>query len=261
MTARQKRLSPGPSVRAAQGSGVKLAAQHSQSLEAWFAHVPGLIVVCPSTPADFKGLLLAAIRNPNPVIFLEHKMLYFVKGDVPDGEGLTRIGVAATRREGTDVTLVSYSLMASRCLEAADLLGQFDGGLAVADCLIEGATLGQRRSKDRRRIQRWQEGEPETLAELASRDQLQVLHLERLGSPVVPGRVGVETEVYVRPDLHDQVPDRLACRDRTVLPDEAEIGAGNSNTKTEDEREQDPRRLGEFQKRRPSRNIGLSGLS
>jgi pyruvate dehydrogenase E1 component beta subunit len=111
-------------VRAAQGSGVKLAAQHSQSLEAWFAHIPGLIVVCPSTPADFKGLLLAAIRNPNPVIFLEHKMLYFVKGDVPDGEGLERIGVAARRREGTDVTLVSYSLMATRCQEAADLLAQ-----------------------------------------------------------------------------------------------------------------------------------------
>jgi pyruvate dehydrogenase E1 component beta subunit len=111
-------------VRAAQGSGVKLAAQHSQSLEAWFAHVPGLIVVCPSTPADAKGLLLAAIRNPNPVIFLEHKMLYFVKGDVPDGEGLERIGVAARRREGTDVTLVSYSLMATRCQEAADLLAQ-----------------------------------------------------------------------------------------------------------------------------------------
>jgi pyruvate dehydrogenase E1 component beta subunit len=111
-------------VRAAQGTGVKLAAQHSQSLEAWFAHVPGLIVVCPSTPADFKGLLLAAIRNPNPVVFLEHKMLYFVKGDVPDGEGLERIGVAAVRREGTDVTLVSYSLMAHRCLEAADLLSQ-----------------------------------------------------------------------------------------------------------------------------------------
>jgi pyruvate dehydrogenase E1 component beta subunit len=111
-------------VRAAQGSGVKLAAQHSQSLEAWFAHVPGLIVVCPSTPADAKGLLLASIRNPNPVIFLEHKMLYFVKGDVPDGEGLERIGVAARRREGTDVTVVSYSLMTHRCLEAADLLGQ-----------------------------------------------------------------------------------------------------------------------------------------
>ncbi len=111
-------------VRAAQGAGVKLAAQHSQSLEAWFAHVPGLVVVSPSTPADAKGLLLAAIRNPNPVIFLEHKMLYFVKGDVPDGEGLEKIGVAARRREGTDVTLVSYSLMTHRCLEAADLLGQ-----------------------------------------------------------------------------------------------------------------------------------------
>ncbi len=120
-------------IRAAQGTGVKLAAQHSQSLEAWFAHVPGLIVVCPSTPADAKGLLLAAIRNPNPVIFLEHKMLYFVKGDVPDGEGLERIGVAARRREGTDVTLCSYSLMAHRCLEAADLLGQRGVSCEVID--------------------------------------------------------------------------------------------------------------------------------
>jgi acetoin:2,6-dichlorophenolindophenol oxidoreductase subunit beta len=120
-------------VRAAQGSGVKLAAQHSQSLEAWFAHIPGLIVVCPSTPADFKGLLLAAIRNPNPVIFLEHKMLYFVKGDLPDGEGLDRIGVAARRREGTDLTLVSYSLMTHRCLEAADLLAQRGVSCEVLD--------------------------------------------------------------------------------------------------------------------------------
>ena len=120
-------------VRAAQGTGVKLAAQHSQSLEAWFAHIPGLIVVCPSTPADAKGLLLAAIRNPNPVIFLEHKMLYFVKGDVPDGDGLERIGVAARRREGTDVTLCSYSLMTHRCLEAADLLGQRGVSCEVID--------------------------------------------------------------------------------------------------------------------------------
>ena len=120
-------------IRAAQGTGVKLAAQHSQSLEAWFAHIPGLIVVCPSTPADAKGLLLAAIRNPNPVIFLEHKMLYFVKGDVPDGDGLERIGVAARRREGTDVTLCSYSLMTHRCLEAADLLGQRGVSCEVID--------------------------------------------------------------------------------------------------------------------------------
>ena len=120
-------------IRAAQGTGVKLAAQHSQSLEAWFAHIPGLIVVCPSTPADAKGLLLAAIRNPNPVIFLEHKMLYFVKGDVPDGEGLERIGVAVRRREGTDVTLCSYSLMTHRCLEAADLLGQRGVSCEVID--------------------------------------------------------------------------------------------------------------------------------
>ena len=120
-------------VRAAQGSGVKLAAQHSQSLEAWFAHVPGLIVVCPSTAADFKGLLIASIRNPNPVVFLEHKMLYFVKGDVPDGEGLERIGAAVTRREGKDVTIVSYSLMAHRVQEAADLLGQRGVSCEVID--------------------------------------------------------------------------------------------------------------------------------
>jgi pyruvate dehydrogenase E1 component beta subunit len=120
-------------VRAAQGSGVKLAAQHSQCLEAWFAHIPGLVVVSPSTPADAKGLLLAAIRNPNPVVFLEHKMLYFQKGDVPDGEGLERIGVAARRREGTDVTLVSYSLMSHRCQEAADLLAQRGVSCEVLD--------------------------------------------------------------------------------------------------------------------------------
>jgi len=120
-------------VRAAQGSGVKLAAQHSQSLEAWFAHIPGLVVVSPSTPADAKGLLLAAIRNPNPVVFLEHKMLYFVKGDVPDGEGLEKIGVAVRRREGTDVTLVSYSLMTHRCQEAADLLAQRGVSCEVLD--------------------------------------------------------------------------------------------------------------------------------
>ncbi len=120
-------------VRAAQGSGVKLAAQHSQSLEAWFAHIPGLVVVCPSTPADAKGLFLASIRNPNPVVFLEHKMLYFVKGDVAEGEGLERLGVAARRREGTDVTLVSYSLMAHRCLEAADLLAQHGTSCEVLD--------------------------------------------------------------------------------------------------------------------------------
>jgi pyruvate dehydrogenase E1 component beta subunit len=120
-------------VRAAQGSGVKLAAQHSQSLEAWFAHVPGLVVVCPSTPADAKGLLISAIRNPNPVVFLEHKMLYVLKGDVPDGEYVTPIGQAICRRDGTDVTLVSYSLMAHRCQEAADLLANRGVSCEVID--------------------------------------------------------------------------------------------------------------------------------
>jgi pyruvate/2-oxoglutarate/acetoin dehydrogenase E1 component len=102
----------------------QLAAQHSQSLEAWFCHVPGLKVMAPATPHDAKGLLKSAIRDENPVIFLEAQLLYGTKGDVPDGEYLLPIGKADVKRTGGDVTIVAYSKMALLALEAADELSQ-----------------------------------------------------------------------------------------------------------------------------------------
>ena len=109
-------------LRAPLGSGTGAAAQHSQSLEAWFAHVPGLKVVMPSTPADAKGLLLAAIDDPNPVIVLEHKLLYRTSGHVPEGAERTPLGVTAVRREGTDLTIVATGVMVSRAMQAAETL-------------------------------------------------------------------------------------------------------------------------------------------
>jgi len=106
-------------VRLPGGSGTGAAAQHSQSLEAWFAHVPGLKVVQPSTPHDAKGLLLAAIDDPNPVLVFEHKLLYKTRGPVPAAPYRVPIGVAAVRREGRDVTIVGASVMAQRALAAA----------------------------------------------------------------------------------------------------------------------------------------------
>jgi pyruvate/2-oxoglutarate/acetoin dehydrogenase E1 component len=102
----------------------QLAATHSQSLEAWFAHVPGLLVVMPATPYDAKGLLKAAIRSDNPVMFIEHARLYGVKGEVPDEEYTLPIGVSDMKRPGRDVTIVSYSRMLHVALGAASDLAK-----------------------------------------------------------------------------------------------------------------------------------------
>jgi pyruvate dehydrogenase E1 component beta subunit len=104
------------------GSGTGAAAQHSQSFEAWFGHVPGLKVVQPSTPEDAKGLLLAALADPDPVIVFEHKLLYKMKGQVPTGYYTTPIGKAAIRRTGDAVTIVASAIMVHRALEAATKL-------------------------------------------------------------------------------------------------------------------------------------------
>jgi pyruvate dehydrogenase E1 component beta subunit len=109
-------------VRMPAGSGTGAAAQHSQSLEAWFAHVPGLKVVQPSTPYDAKGLLLAAIDDPNPVLIFEHKLLYKTKGHVPVEPYRVPIGTAVTRRAGSTATVVATSIMVHRALEAAEAL-------------------------------------------------------------------------------------------------------------------------------------------
>jgi len=104
------------------GSGTGAAAQHSQSLEAWFAHVPGLKVVQPATPHDAKGLMLAAIADPDPVMIFEHKLLYKMKGAVPAGRYTVPIGKAEVKRRGRDVTVVATSIMVHRALEAAEAL-------------------------------------------------------------------------------------------------------------------------------------------
>ncbi len=101
------------------GSGTGAAAQHSQSLEAWLAHVPGLKVLQPATPHDAKGLLLAAVADPDPVMIFEHKLLYKMKGDVPEGYYTVPIGKARVAREGRDVTIVATSIMVHKSLEAA----------------------------------------------------------------------------------------------------------------------------------------------
>ena len=120
-------------IRGPQGGGIRLAAQHSQSLEAWFVHVPGLVVIAPSNPYDAKGLLAAAIREDNPVIFLEHKALYATKGFVPEGRYLLPIGKAAVRREGGDVTVVATQAMVARALAAAEELAKDGVSVEVVD--------------------------------------------------------------------------------------------------------------------------------
>ena len=104
------------------GSGTGAAAQHSESLENWFVHVPGLKVVMPSNPYDAKGLLRAAIYDDNPVIFVEHKLLYKTKGPVPEEPYTVPLGQSKVVREGRDVTIVAISIMVSRALQAADIL-------------------------------------------------------------------------------------------------------------------------------------------
>jgi 2-oxoisovalerate dehydrogenase E1 component subunit beta len=115
-------------IRVPWGGGIHGALYHSQSIEAFYGHVPGLKVVAPSTPADAAGLLRAAIRDPDPVLFLEHKKTYrLVKGDVPDERFTIPIGQADVKREGEDLTVVAYGLMLHQCLEAASRLQEETG--------------------------------------------------------------------------------------------------------------------------------------
>ena len=116
-------------IRTANGGGVRFGAQHSQSVEAWMMGIPGLKVVVPSTPVDMIGLFAAAVRDPDPVIVVEPKVLYASKGEVPDGEIVDRLGVARTVREGEDVTICALGAMVPKALEAAGRLA--DEGIAA----------------------------------------------------------------------------------------------------------------------------------
>ena len=136
-------------IRTQGGTGNSLAGQHSQSLEALFCHIPGLKVVMPATPADAKGLLKSAIRDEDPVIFIEHKLLYMTDGDVPEEDYSIPLGKADIKRAGTDVTLVAWSHMVLKALQAAEELAKEGVSVEVIDlrslvpmdipCILESA--------------------------------------------------------------------------------------------------------------------------
>ncbi|MBO0472827.1 alpha-ketoacid dehydrogenase subunit beta [Enterococcus ureasiticus] len=120
-------------MRTASGSGTGAAAQHSQSLENWMAHIPGLKVIQPSNAYDAKGLLHAAIKDNNPVMFYEHKLLYKTTGNVPDEPYVLPIGIADIKRNGTDVTIIATGIMVNKALEAADILKEKNISVEVID--------------------------------------------------------------------------------------------------------------------------------
>lgn len=118
-------------IRTGNGGGSRFGAQHSQSVENWAMAIPGIKVVAPSSPRDVKGLLAAAVRDPDPVLFFEHKTLYAVKGEVPAGEYIDQLGTAKVLRQGNDVTIVALALMVPRALEAAERL-QNEAGISAS---------------------------------------------------------------------------------------------------------------------------------
>lgn len=120
-------------IRTAIGGYIRAAQQHSQCLESWFIHVPGLKVVAPSTHYDAKGLLKTAIRDDNPIIFVEHKYMYPMKGEIPDEEYTIPLGVADIKKEGNDVTVISYSYLIHKCLSVANKLAKEGISVEVVD--------------------------------------------------------------------------------------------------------------------------------
>jgi len=183
-------------LRAPDGIVRSAAAQHSQSLEAFFLHIPGLKVVIPSNPADAKGLLKSAIRDENPVLYFEHKALFPTKGHVPEGEHLVPIGKASVARTGKDVTIVSYSLMMHRALEAADQLAKEGIEAEVVDLRtispIDKETLFNSVAKTKRLMIVHEAvktgGVGAEVAALVAEEMLDYLDapIKRLGAPFVP---------------------------------------------------------------------------
>ncbi|WP_394209161.1 alpha-ketoacid dehydrogenase subunit beta [Enterovibrio calviensis] len=125
-------------IRTANGAGSRFGAQHSQSVENWAMMIPGIKVVAPSNPADAKGLIAAAVRDPDPVIVFEHKSLYAMKGEVPDGDHVVNLGEANVLRKGNDVTIVSLAAMVPRAQKAAEILAKEGIDCSVIDlrCLV-----------------------------------------------------------------------------------------------------------------------------
>ena len=202
-------------LRASDGILRSSAAQHSESFEAIFSHIPGLKVVAPSTPADAKGLLAAAILDDDPVVYLENKRVGWSRGDVPDGEYIVPLGKARVAREGADVTVVCYSIMVSHALEAAGALATEDGiSVEVVDLRtlvpLDMATVDASVSKTGRVVvahEAWRFGG--FGAELAA--QIGETHFGTLRAPV--GRVGARSShIPFSPPL-----------ERAIVPQASEI--------------------------------------
>ena len=172
------------------------AAQHSQSLEAWYAHIPGLVVVAPATPADNKGLLKSAIRCDDPVVYMEHKNLWGMTGEVPEGDEWTLpLGAARVEREGGDVTIVSWSRMVQACAAAAAALAEGEG---VSAEVIDLRTL-------------WPWDRERVLASVARTGRLLVVH-----EAVAVGGFGAEVAATVAEELG--VPVRRLGAPRIPIP-------------------------------------------
>lgn len=202
-------------IRTQGGPGRSSAAQHGQSLEAWFVHVPGLLVVMPSTPADAKGLLKTAIRDDNPIMFIEHKLLYTEEGEVPDGDYTIPFGVADVKREGSDLTIVATSRMVLKVLDAAEELSAEGIEVEVIDPrtlvpLDEETILNSVRKTNRLIIAHEAVGRAGFGAELAAlvvRKAFDYLDapIERVAAAPVPVPFAPIMEDFVIPDKDDVI--------------------------------------------------------
>lgn len=200
-------------LRAPDGIIRSAAAQHSQSVEAWFMHIPGIKVVIPSNPADAKGLLKAAIRSDDPVLYFEHKVLFPMKGPVPEGEHIVPIGKASVARAGKDVTIVSYSLTMHRVLEAAEKLAA-EG--IQAECIdlrtispIDKETIFESVKKTKRLVIAHeavkQGGVGAEIAALVAEEMVDYLDapIRRIGAPFVPVPFSTSLEKLVKISADD----------------------------------------------------------
>jgi len=203
-------------IRVTSGAPGSAAAQHSQSPESWFMNVPGLKLVTPATPADAKGLLNTALRGEDPVIFFEHKMLYDVKGPVPeDADFAVPFGQANVLREGTDVTIIGVGIMVQKALAAADLLAQEDISVEVVDprtlVPLDKETLIASVAKTSRVVvaheAHTRSGPGAEIAAVLAEDAIEYLDgpIRRVGAKNVPLPYNPGLEQYVLPDVDEMV--------------------------------------------------------
>ncbi len=201
-------------VRTTTGGWIRAAGQHSQSLEGWFTQVPGLKVVMPGTPYDAKGLLTACLRDNNPILFLEHKVLYGVAGDVPEEEYVIPLGKADIKKEGSDITLISYSFMLHKTLAAAEELAKAGISAEVVDLRtispLDHETLAQSVQKTHKAVVIQEAYESAGVASLVIKSLMES-SFDYLDAPIKTV-AAPDTVIPFSPPLED-----------AMLPDEAKI--------------------------------------